>query len=120
MSKGRKTVLIIIVIVIAFIVAVSVIAPLIFDVNRYRPEVVSIIEQDTGRHVEIGHLALSIFPTISIRADQFAIANPPGFPNENWLTVQQIKARLDLGALLHRRIVIRRLDLSQPVLRLES
>lgn len=120
MSKGRKTVLIIIVIVIAFIIAATVIAPRLFDVNRYRPEVISLIEQNTGRHVEIGHLSLSIFPTVSIRADQFAIANPPGFPNENWLTIQRITARLDLGALWNRRIVIRRLDLSQPVLRLES
>ncbi len=120
MQKATKVVLIIVCIVVGFVIAALVIAPRLFDVDHYRPEVISYIEQNTGRRVEIGHLGLSVFPTINIRVDQFGMANPPGFPRGDWLTVQHIHARLDLRALWNRQIVIKRLDLDKPVLNLES
>lgn len=120
MSKRRKGILIALCIVAAFIVACVVIAPRLFQVDRYRPYVISLIEQKTGRHVTIGRLALTIFPTLNIRVDNLAISNPPGFPAGNWLGVDRINARLDAGALWHHQIVIRSLELTSPVLNLLS
>ena len=120
MQRATKIVLIIVCIVAGFVIAALLIAPRLFDVDHYRPDVISYIEQNTGRRIEIGHLALSVFPTINIRVDQFAMANPPGFPRGDWLKVQHIHARLDLHALWNRQIVIKRLDLDKPVLNLES
>lgn len=118
MSAKRKGILIAVCIIAAFIIAAVVIAPRVFQVDRYRPEVVSLIEQKTGRKVTMSRLGLSVFPFIQITADNLAVSNPPGFPQGNWLTVKRVKARLDAGALLHRRIVVRSLDLSQPVVML--
>lgn len=120
MSKGRKGILIAACILAALIIGVAVIAPRIFQVNRYRPYVIQLIEQKTGRQVEIGRLDLSVFPSIKIRVDDFAISNPAGFPAGDWLRVGRIDARLDAGALWHHRIVIRSLDLNGPDLALLS
>lgn len=120
MSKGRKGILIAACIIAALIISVAVIAPRIFQVNRYRPYVVQLIEQKTGRQVEIGRLGLSVFPSIRIEVDDFAISNPAGFPAGDWLRVGRIDARLDAGALWRHQIVIRSLDLNGPDLTLLS
>ncbi|HLI35315.1 MAG TPA: AsmA family protein [Terriglobia bacterium] len=120
MQKATKIILIIVCVVVGFVIAALLIAPRLFDVDHYRPDVISYIEQNTGRQIEIGHLGLSVFPSINIRVDQFGMANPPGFSRGDWLTVQHIHARLDLHALWNRQIVIKRLDLDKPVLNLES
>jgi uncharacterized protein involved in outer membrane biogenesis len=107
-------------VVAAFVLVVIFIAPRAVQIDRYRPEVVSYIEQQTGRRIEIGHLALSVLPQIAIRVDHFAMSNAPGFPRGNWLAVKRINARLDFGALMHGQIVIRALKLEHPVLDLLS
>ncbi|HTV54088.1 MAG TPA: AsmA family protein [Terriglobia bacterium] len=120
MSTGRKISLAIACMVIAFMVAAVFVGPRLVQLNQYRSDVVSYIEQQTGRRVEIGRLALSIVPVIAIRVDHFAIGSAPGFPAGNWLVVRRIDARLDFSALLHGQIVIRALKLEQPVLDLFS
>ncbi|MGH9439509.1 MAG: AsmA family protein, partial [Terriglobia bacterium] len=111
MSKTSRIILAIAILVAAFIIAVAVVAPRIFQVDHYRPELVSLLEQQTGSRVEIGHLSLRVFPAVSIQVDQLTISNPPGFPRENWLSIPRISAALDSAALWHRQIVIRSLDL---------
>lgn len=118
MTRGRKILLIVVCIVVAFIVAASVIAPRLMQVDRYRPEVISLIEQKTGRQVSMSRLGLTVFPVIEITVDNLALSNPAGFPAGNWLTIKRIKARLDARALFDRQIVIRSLDLSQPTVAL--
>ncbi|MDE3179575.1 MAG: AsmA family protein [Acidobacteriota bacterium] len=120
MKRIHKAVLIVVCVVVAFVIAVIIIAPRIFKVDRYRPYVVSLIREKTGRQVAIGRLGLTVFPGVSIRVDDLAIANRSGFPAGNWLTVNRVDAQLEFGALWHHRIVIRSLDLSQPVLNLLS
>jgi uncharacterized protein involved in outer membrane biogenesis len=120
MSTGRKITLAIGCVVVAFVVAAVLVAPRFVQLNQYRSDVVSYIEQQTGRRVEIGHLALSILPVIAIHVDHFAIGSAPGFPTGNWLVVRRIDARLDFSALLRGQIVIRALKLEQPVLDLIS
>ncbi|MGH9445954.1 MAG: AsmA family protein [Terriglobia bacterium] len=120
MSKPGKIGLAIFCVVAGFVIAGAFIAPRVVHINRYRPEVISYIERQTSRRVEIGRLRLSVFPAVSIEVNQFALANPPGFPNGNWISVQRIDARLDVGALFKRQVVISALRLKSPVLDLYS
>lgn len=118
MTRGRKIILIVACVVVAFIVAATLIAPRLMQVDRYRPEVISLIEQKTGRKVSMSRLGLSVFPVIEITVDNLALSNPAGFPAGNWLTIKRVKARLDAHALFNREIVIRSLVLSQPTVTL--
>ena len=110
--------------VLAFLFAVVVIlviaVPWLVDVNRYRPEVIAHLREATGKPAEIGRLSLTLFPSLSIRVDDFTLGNPAGFPPGDFLKVSRIYAVLDKQALWNRQIVITSLQLSQPAVSLLS
>jgi uncharacterized protein involved in outer membrane biogenesis len=120
MSRRRKVILGILIFLVVILVALVVVVPLVFDVDRYRPEVTSLIEKQTGKPTEIGHLALTVFPSLSIRVDDFALRNPSGFPEGCFVKAQRIYAVVDLGGLWDRQVVIKSLDLDTPVISLLS
>jgi uncharacterized protein involved in outer membrane biogenesis len=89
------------------------------DADRYRSNLVSYIERQTGKPVEIGHLTLTLFP-LSIHAENFGMKNPPPFPPGYIVRVARMDAQLDAGALLHRQLVINSLVLDHPSVNLIS
>lgn len=120
MSSRRKVVLTLALLLAAVLAVLAVVVPRLVDVDRYRPDVVAQIEKTTGKRTEIGHLSLSILPTLSIRVDEFDLANPPGFPEGHLLTARRIYAVVDAAALWQRQIVIKSLQLEQPAVHLLS
>ncbi|HUI40573.1 MAG TPA: AsmA family protein [Terriglobia bacterium] len=120
MTSRRKTALVVLVILAVVLIAAMVVVPRLADLDRYRPEVIARLEQSTGRSAAIGRLSLTVLPVLAVRADTIAIGNPPGFPEQPFLEIRRVHADLDLGALLHRRIVIRSLTLEDPVVNLVS
>src|SRR5712671_4417013 len=93
--------------------------PVLIKVDRYRPQVISYLQQKTGKQIEIQRLGLSFFP-LSIRVDGFGIINPPLFPRGYVVHVARIDAGLDAAALLHRQVVIKSLVLEHPLIHLIS
>ncbi|HZV59731.1 MAG TPA: AsmA family protein [Candidatus Eremiobacteraceae bacterium] len=120
MATRRKTGLIIILIAGALVAALLAFAPAFFKIDRYRPQVISYLQEKTGKQIEIGRLALTFFP-VSIQIDKFGVKNPPIiFPPGYVLQVSRIDARLSFAALLHRQIVINSLILEDPIVNLTS
>ncbi len=93
---------------------------ILFNADRYRPKVISYLEEKTGRKVEIGRLAVTLFPGVAIHVDDFGVKSPPLFPPSYIVKVARIDAQLDVSALLHRRVVVKSLVLEQPVINLVS
>lgn len=120
MSTWKKVALTILVLFGLIVIALVIVVPRAVDVDRYRPQVVERIEQQTGRPVAIRRLTLTLLPTLAIRADDFELGNPPGFPPGDAVRVRRIDAELDAGALWNRRIVIKSLDVEQPAISLLS
>ena len=120
MSTRKKVILGILIFLVVTLVAFVVIVPLLFDVDRYRQQVASLIEEQTGKPAEIGHLALTVFPSLSIRADDFALKNPSGFPQGYFVKAQRIYAVVDAGGLWNHQVVIKSLDLDTPAINLLS
>jgi uncharacterized protein involved in outer membrane biogenesis len=90
------------------------------NADRYRPRVISYLQEKTGKQIEIGRLALTFFP-LKIHIDHFGVRNPPPiFPPGYVIQVARIDAELSVGALLHRQIVIKSLVLEEPVVNLTS
>jgi uncharacterized protein involved in outer membrane biogenesis len=118
MSKRRKIALIVLAVLIVVVVGLAVVVPMLVDVNRYRPEVVKHLEEETGKPVQIGHLALQVFPSVAIRVDDFSMGNPPGFPGGTFVKARRVYAVVDAAALWHRQVVIKSLELDDPVLNL--
>jgi AsmA protein len=120
LSRRKKVILGILIFLVVTLVALVVIVPLLFDVDRYRPQVAALIEKQMGKPVTIGHLALTVFPRLSIRVDDFTLRNPAGFPQGDFVKAQRIYAVIDAGGLWDHQVVIKSLDLEAPVISLLS
>ncbi len=102
------------------LITLIVAIPFLVDVDRHRPRIAAYVEEQTGKPVQIGRLTLTIFPTVSVRVDDFVLGNPEGFPEGDFFHASRIYAELDLGELLRRRIGIQALGISDPVISLLS
>jgi uncharacterized protein involved in outer membrane biogenesis len=118
MAIRRNTVLIVAGILLV-LAALLFVVPALINVDRYRDQVVSYLQQKTGKQVEIGRLALTLFP-LSIQVDGLGVKNSPLFPRGYVIQVARIDAGLDAAALLHRQVVVKSLVLDNPVIHLIS
>jgi len=120
MTISRRTRLILVGIACALPVGLIILTPILLNADRYRPKVISYLEQKIGKKVEMERLAVTFFPGIAIHVDDFGVKSPPLFPPSYIVKVARIDAQLDLGALLRRRVVIKSLVLEQPTINLVS
>jgi uncharacterized protein involved in outer membrane biogenesis len=100
--------------------AVLFLIPVLFNADRYRPEVISYFEENTGKKVEIEHLALTFFPKVAVHIDGFRVKSPPLFPPSYIVKIAQADVVLDFWALLHRKVVVRSLVMEEPEINLVS
>jgi uncharacterized protein involved in outer membrane biogenesis len=119
MTMRRKTSLILVGCIAILLLALVFVAPLLVNVDRYRPQVISYLQEQTGKQIEIGRLSLTFFP-MAIHIDHFGVRNPPIFPSGYVVQVARIDAELSVAALLHRQIVIKSITLEEPVLNMTS
>ncbi len=84
---------------------------LTLDANVYRPRLEREISQALGREVSTGDLSyyLSLRPTFSVR--DLRIANPPWASRVDLIRAEQGEIQVDLVALWHDRLEIRRIAL---------
>jgi uncharacterized protein involved in outer membrane biogenesis len=115
----RKTALIVVGIAALLLLALILASPALIQVDRYKPQVISFLQEKTGKQVEIGRLSLTFFP-LSIHIDDFGVKNPPIFPHGYIVQVARIDGELGLVALLRRQVVIKSLVLEDPVLNMTS
>jgi uncharacterized protein involved in outer membrane biogenesis len=120
MSKGKKIALGVLIVIVVLVAALAIIIPMLIDVDHYRSQVIAHIEEETGKPAEIGRLSLTIFPALTIRVDDFALGNPPGFPKGYLVKTRRISVVVDRDALWDRKVIIKSLELDHPVISLLS
>jgi uncharacterized protein involved in outer membrane biogenesis len=96
------------------VIVVLLVARVLLNVDRYRPTVISYLEQKTGKPTEIGRISVRFLP-LAISVENFGLRNTPPFPSGYVVKVARIDAELDPRALLHRHIVVTSLVLDAPV-----
>src|SRR5690348_4458840 len=114
MATPFKVVLRLIAAVTIVLVLTILLAPLWFNLDHYRPQIISFFEQATGKKVEIESVSLALRPQPTIHFVSFAVKSPPLFPPSDILKVPSADAVLDFWALLHRDVVIKSVSLDQP------
>jgi len=119
MAIRRNTSLMVLGIVAILLVALILVGPALIKMDRYRPRVISYLQEKTGKQVEIGRLGLTFFP-LSIQIDNFGVKNPPIFPAGYIFKAARIDAVFNVGALLRRQVAIKSLVVEDPVLNLTS
>ncbi len=102
----------------AFLLLLAVILPLLFDANRYRPEVESRLTQALGRQVKIGSLKLALFSG-GIKAADISIADDPAFSRDPFVEAKSLNVGVQMKPLLFdRQVKIESLVLNEPTVRL--
>jgi uncharacterized protein involved in outer membrane biogenesis len=107
-------------IVVVLIVAIVITINLI-DLNKYKAEVIQIIEDKTGRDFDISgefNFGVSLVPTLFIEGVTFA--NADWGSQKNMLSVGRLEVEVALIPLLSNTIHVRRLELVAPEVYLET
>ena len=77
------------------------------------------VKQQTGRTLIIGGKpSISIFPRIAVSLPDVRLSNPPGMEKGDFLRVRRLRLEVELWPLLQRELIIKRLQLRQPVIHL--
>ena len=118
MVARKKTILIFLLAIVALLAAVVIVVPMLIDLDRYRPAAIAYLQRETGKPVAIRRLQLTLFPALSVRADDVVVGNPRGFPPGDFVTAKHIYAQLRAGALWRRQVEIASLVLDQPAIAL--
>jgi len=118
MSARAKFSVVILVLVAVVMATLLLLLPRLANIDQFRPRIIANLERQTGRSVDIGRLSLAILPKFSIRADDVAVGNPRDFPQGPFLEIRKIYFDLDFRSALQRRLVIKSLELDQPVVSL--
>jgi hypothetical protein len=75
--------------------------------------------QAFGRDIHADRLGFTVLPAISVRLDGVRIAEDPAFPSdEPFLTARAVELRLALWPLFLRRVVVERVVVDEPAVRL--
>ena len=120
MTIHRRTALILAAIAATLLMVFVFVVPVLLNADRYRSQVISYLEESTGKKVEIGRLAVIFLPRVTIHVEDFGVKSPPLFPPSYILKVARIDVEIDPRPLLQGQIVIRSLVLEQPVINLVS
>lgn len=99
-TMHRRTGLILAGITGTLLIASVFVVPVLLNADRYRPRVISYLEEGTGNKVEIGRVTVSFFPKLTIHVDDLGVKSPPLFPSSYILKVARIDVRIDPWALL--------------------
>jgi AsmA protein len=105
-------------ILVVVVLVVLAIVPLLFDANRYRPEIESRLSQSLGRSVKIGSLKLSLFSG-GITAGDITIAEDPAFGSQPFVQAKGLSVGVEMMPLIFsKQLKIESLVLDSPEVRL--
>jgi uncharacterized protein involved in outer membrane biogenesis len=87
------------------VLAIAAIFILTFDANRYKPDIVALVKQQTGRDLEVaGNLNLSVYPNIALKLEQTKLGNADGFKGESFASAEQARVSVQFMPLLEQKL----------------
>jgi AsmA protein len=121
LTRLLRTALIAVAAVIVLGVGAGAVFLVRFDPNSLKPRIIEAVKRATGRDLALnGKIGLKFSLTPTIRVEDVAFANPPGFSRVQMATLQSMELELGLLPLLSSRIEIDRLILIHPDILLET
>jgi hypothetical protein len=97
-----------------FIIAFAEFAPYLLNLDRYRNEIASLLTEQTGHPVRLGKLRAQFLPRLGFVVQTAQIGNPPGFPQGNLASADEIRATISFWPLVRRHMELNSLELIRP------
>lgn len=88
--------------------------PLLLDINTYRPQIVSQLEQKLGRKVSLGKLGLRVLPSIKVTVDDLTIGDDPQIVQGDFVQAKSVRLQLGLFKLLTGKPEVSGIELVEP------
>ena len=108
-------VLVLLVLVVGAVLAIT----FLIDPNDYKPQLVKLVENSTGRQLKIpGRLKITWYPWLGVSGGQVQLANAPGFDEPDIMSIKKFSVRVKLQSLLQKRIEVDSIHLDNPHIRL--
>ncbi|MBI4811043.1 MAG: AsmA family protein, partial [Ignavibacteriales bacterium] len=124
MALGKKAKIWIIVLStpIVLLLAAVIGLKLYLTSDRLKALVIPKIEEATHRTVTVQDVSFSIFPSFAVSIDGLIISNPEGvkFDKENFLSLDNLRLKVNVFALLGNRLDIKYIILNRPVVYMEA
>ncbi len=106
----------VIVVAAGMIIVVGVLGYAAYNANsliaRYRPELEKVASNALGRHVSLGDLTVSVFPSTVIQVGELKITEKP--ESTEAFSLKDLLLRVDLLPLLSGQLVINQLEIIEP------
>jgi len=104
MSRLIKICIGIVGVLLLAVVLVTAAVLLLFDPEDYRGVIADVVQEQTGRTLEIeGGLSIDALPCCSIALEGGRLSNPPGFADTDFAHVESVKIGLRLWPLIVRQ-----------------
>ena len=115
--KFIKIVLAVLLILLIVAVVGLVVFVKTFDADKYKPQIVTAVTQALGRQADIKDisLSLSLAEGLGVQLKGLTIADDPAFGKDNFFTLPQINAAVDVMTFIkERRIAVSSIMLNAP------
>ncbi len=99
---------------VALVLLVALVVPYFLDADRYRPTIISAIQDQTGRTVKIAKIRAKLLPRVGFVIERFELGNPPEMAEGNLLSVEAIRGGLAWGPLFRGEIQLNSVELDRP------
>jgi AsmA protein len=107
MNKTLKIVGIVLGGVAGLLVILAVVLTLVFDPNQYKPEIIKLVKDKTGRDFKIEQkIGWSFFPRLGIEAGGIELANAPGFGKDPFARLEAAGVHVAVMPLLRGKIEV--------------
>lgn len=106
---------------LGLIAALVLYITLIFDPNDFKPQIVEVVKEKTGRDLAINSdLSWTFFPSLGIKLGGITLSNPQGFKSAAMVSITEVVAEVALMPLLTKEVEISQLNLDGLTLSLET
>ena len=87
--------------ILLLMLVTSLVASLLFDPNDYKDQISALVEQQTGRKLQIeGDLELTYFPWLGVKTGQISLSNAEGFGDQPFVSLKSANVRVKIWPLL--------------------
>lgn len=87
------------------IVALVVILPMVIEPNDFKPQIIEVVKQQTGRDLTIdGDIGLSVFPRVGLQLGKTELSNAAGFSGETFASTNAVNIQVALMPLLKKKV----------------
>jgi AsmA protein len=121
MPKLVKWIVIVFAILVVIIITAVLVAPMVINLEKYKPRIEAEAAKALGRPVTLGgKIEPSVFPWVGVALSDIHLGNPPGFTEKDFVSIGLFEVRVKLLPLLSGKYQVRRFVVKEPQIVMEK